>query len=154
MDARDLISREENAEEDGHTGMLDGKSGTRVLAAWFLATAVATTITSRQAAGILSGKAGRPVDRITALRARHARWALRHMAAGFWVMVQRLVIPALGLIASVGLLPPPFSALWGSFETDLQRVRGFKAAAVASVVICVTTVELFIFHMRMKKRIC
>ena len=67
---------------------------------------------------------------------------LPNRAAGFWVMVQRLIISLVGFLALSGALPPPFSDLWGTFESEAQRVQGFKSAAVAAVIVCFTTVEI------------
>ena len=77
IDARKLISGDEleksEVEEKGLLRLIDGRIGVRLLAAWFVTTAVATAAAARQAAIAMDAK-----ERAR-LRAKHAQWALRHM---------------------------------------------------------------------------
>ncbi|GLC42502.1 hypothetical protein PLESTM_001340000 [Pleodorina starrii] len=90
----------------------------RLLSAWFLLTAGAALVQARRGN----------------YRA-HRRWALRHIASGAWVILQRLFV--LGIAAWASAAGVAFS--------EARRRELFFAAASAAVVTSVATAELYLW---------
>jgi hypothetical protein len=65
--------------------------------------------------------------------AEHARWMLRHVAAGIWVAVQRILVLAATMVVS---------AAGGTDRDDVVRVRLFYMFGAVSSVLCMGCAEL------------
>lgn len=66
--------------------------------------------------------------------ASHRAWVVRHLAAGGWVIVQRLLLFVMAPLKVMGLV---------TYDTEQERERGFWACAVAAMVLCTLGAEAF-----------
>eukprot|EP00198_Chlamydomonas_reinhardtii_P006168 XP_001695504.1 predicted protein [Chlamydomonas reinhardtii] len=99
------------------SGMPDNHLALRGLNAWFVLTAAVALVQARRRR-----------------YASHGAWALRHVASGAWVVLQRLVIMVVSSVAMVG----------GVKWSEEARYDVFGKIAVAAIVVCVTGAEVYV----------